>query len=98
MTLREMFKKVEAYNEIAALMRTQEAKIDLVECDGGCYFGETFSDYKSLSRYVKKEFIEELADLVLKCGEFDFDKRVDFRWTDNFGDVHEIAFSADLVA
>ena len=97
MTLREMFKKVEAYNEIAALMRTEEAKINLVECDG-CYFGETFSDYKSLTRYVKTEFIKELADLVLKCDQYEFDKEVNFRWTDIFGDVHDVTFAAELVA
>ena len=96
MTLREMFKKVEAYNEIAVLMRTQEAKISFV--DRGCHFGEDFEDFKSLNKYVKTEYIKELAELVLKSDEWEFDKEINFVWTDYFGDKHTTTLAAELVA
>lgn len=85
MTLKELFKKVEAYNEIADLMNSRKAKINFYVREQGICFGEVFDSYESLRRHVRKEYIKELADVVLKSSEYEMDKEIEVTYTDYFG-------------
>lgn len=97
MTLKELFKKVEAYNEIAALMGTTPARI-FFNTDPQFGFGEYFENFTDMKKYIKEEYIDPLADMVLKYKEWDFDKQADFLWTDSFGDDHLVILTAELAA
>lgn len=96
MTLKEMFKKVEAYNEIAELMRTDKAVIYLYSKD--CHTGKEFSKYEDLRKWVRKEFIKGTADRVLNHDGWEFDKEYTFNWIDNFGWEFNSTFTAELIA
>lgn len=75
MTLREMFKKVETYNEIAELMRTDKASIYFAERvrAGIICSGQHFRSYSDLSKYIRREFFKEVADKLLKADNWEID-------------------------
>lgn len=99
MTLKKLFEKVEAYNEIAEMMHSRKAKIHFFMRDSGCniYFGESFDSFESLRKYIRHEYTKELADAVLKCSDWELDKETEISYTDYFGS-HVDTFGADLVA
>ena len=94
MTLKDLFKKVETYNEIAEMMRTYKAKIYF--CDS-FFSGEHFDTFEALRKYARKEYIKDLADRVLKFDGWEFDKGITFEWTDSFGDTMTVTLTAELV-
>lgn len=93
MTLREMFKKVETYNEIANLMHTDKAVIEFSE---GIVTHEKFDSYKEMSKFIKREYIKEVADKILKA-DWELDGEIEFSWTDAFGTTWEYTCGAYLV-
>lgn len=95
MTLKEMFKKVEAYNEIAEMMNTRKAKINFYDVE--IYQGNSFETYDDLRKHIRNEYIKEVAEKVLKSDGWEFDKELTIEWTDYFGS-NTSKFSADLVA
>lgn len=92
MTCKEIFKKVEIYNEIADTMYSQRARIYFY--DKSCFSGEYFTDYKSFSKYIRREYYKDVADVILKADDFiiDYDKTIS--WIDYFG--HEQTFTVSL--
>ena len=80
MTLKEMFKKIEGYNQIAEIMGTDKIYLgfNINASD------ERFTNLKDLKKWVNEEFIEELASVVLNFDqyEFDTDRAMEFtyRW------------------
>ena len=76
MTLKKLFEKVEAYNEVAEMMRTRKAEIHFYLRDVIC-FGDHFDSFESLRKYIHKEYTKELADAVLKCSDWELDKEID---------------------
>ena len=69
MKAKELFKKLETYNELAEIMHTQKAAI----CFGEAYYSERFNNYKEFSKYVKKTYIDEVAAKILNADNFEFD-------------------------
>ena len=58
MTLKEMIKKVNAYNELAEIMKTSKVVLGLsVDFDN-----EHFDDYKSLTEHLKENYVDK-ADI-----------------------------------
>lgn len=95
MTLKNMFEKVEAYNEVAEMMGSRKAKISLYDC--GIYQGTSFETYKDLCKYVKKEYLKEVSDGILKSDSWKFDGELTIEWVDYFGN-NSVKFSAELVS
>lgn len=96
MTLKQMFKKIEAYNEIAHMMGTSKAQIYFADVDekfGISLGGDHFDDYDAFRKYIKGEYHKEIADLILKSDCWDFDKDFSFEWAGGTA-----AFTAELVA
>ena len=60
--MKDMFKKVEIYNEIAEIMLTQKAKIIF----GEKWYHEEFKNYDDFKKYVRHEYIKEVADKIGK--------------------------------
>lgn len=96
MTLKKMFEKVNAYNEIAEMMCTRKAEIHFYLRDVIC-FGDHFDSFESLRKYIRKEYTKELADAVLNCSDWELDKEIEISYTDYFGSQIG-TFCAELVA
>lgn len=93
MTLKKLFDKVDTYNEVAELMMARKARIYFSDS----YFsGEHFSDFSSLRKFIRAEYVGELANMILKSDTWEFGKEIEFAWTDNFGDTHETTVTAEL--
>lgn len=99
MTLKELFKKVETYNEIAEMMHSRKAKIHFYMRASGCNicFGESFESFESLRKYIRNEYLKETADAILKCSDWELDQEIEIAYADHFGS-HIETFCAELVA
>ena len=83
MTMKELFKKIEAYNEIAKIMGTDKAQIYFADVDpkfGTSLGGEHFDDFVAFRKYVRGEYHKEIADKILKADCWDFDQDFTFEW------------------
>lgn len=93
MKIRDMFRKVEAYNEIAELMGTTKARIYFADMIGVCSIGEHFSSYSELSKYVRHEFYPAVARMVLEFDGWEMDKEHEFEF-----DGRTLTFAVQLTA
>ena len=85
MKLREVFNKIESYNEIAEMMGTDKAQIVLVDhYDPNGFFTSVeghFKTYKELRKFVKSEYQTEVADKLLKATDWEIDgEPISFQW------------------
>ena len=81
MTMKELFKKVEGYNEIAQIIGTYKAEIELFEKDNGITLGhEHFDSYEMFRKYIKAEYVKEVADKLIKADCWMFDEEITFDW------------------
>ena len=96
MTLKEMFKKVDTYNEVVEFLTGPKVKI-LFQYGDRWSDAHSFEDYKSLTKYIKREYIEELAELMLKADAWEFGKVTEFCWVDCFGDKHTTYLTVEIV-
>lgn len=100
MTMRELFKKVETYNEVAEIIDIPyQAKLIFCIDDGrgsSIFDCKSYSTYKEFRRYFKQEIIDEITDFVLNSNEFDLGKATELRYTDKFGDERYYAFTPEI--
>ena len=100
MTMRELFKKVETYNEVAEIIDIPyQAKLIFSIDDGrgsSIFDCKSYSTYKEFRRYFKQEIIDEITDFVLNSNEFDLGKATELRYTDRFGDERYYAFTPEI--
>lgn len=68
MTIKELFDKVDVYNEVAQKTYTREIEVK-VNFDG--LWSETFGTFDEFTRYLRKNVKQELAEQVLTCKHFD---------------------------
>lgn len=94
MTLKEMFKKVDTYNEVAEVMHTDKAVIHFSD---SYYYGKDFETYDSFRKYIRKEYISEVVNLILKESNWEMDGEITTEWIDYFGDTHATTFSAEVI-
>lgn len=84
MTIKEMLKKVDGYNEVAEMVCTEKVELR-VRCGYG--LSDLVKDYKSFAKYVRETYIKEIADAVLKCDKYELNKEMQFTVDGIFGDV-----------
>lgn len=91
MTIKEMIKKVEAYNEVANVMGTEKA---VLKFEYGFGWGKEVEDLASFKKYMKDEFIKEMVDAIMNFKEYEFDKDFEISFEDRFGKSYaeEISF------
>lgn len=77
MTMKQMFQKVENHNEIADLLREPRTAISFQDR----YYGPEIDNYKEFAKYVRDEYIKELADKILKSDGWEFDKELTLEWS-----------------
>jgi hypothetical protein len=66
MKIKEAFKKVEVYNEIADLENEKRKVIWFADVIAECIRdGTTFTSFDSFRKYVRKNYIKDVADQIL---------------------------------
>lgn len=81
MTMRELFKKVEAYNEMAVLMNADKAAISFAQIDNGISFGsERYNNFADFRKLVKRDYMPEVAQKILTAKDCAFDSEFKFDW------------------
>lgn len=95
MTAKELFKKVETYNEVAEIMQVQKARIYFTY---GFCSGEHFRTFADFRKYVRAEFFKDVADMILKCDEWEDQKNVEMERVDKFGDKETMVYSLEIVS
>ena len=70
MTIKEMFKKIETYNEVAEMVKTDK----LIICIRIGFEGVCFENYKSFKKYAKENFVDELITVLTEKNDFTFDE------------------------
>ena len=78
MTIKEMLKKVEGYNEIAQRMTASPA-VNLVFMDEDsqichAWTRTTVTDYRTFANFVRRNYIPEVAGAILLYDGYEFDK------------------------
>lgn len=79
MTLKEMFKKVATYNEVAEVMGNSKVAIELSDRPYNCscrLFSAKTTSYKELAQAIRKEYIKTYADKMLRCDFYEMDRDV----------------------
>lgn len=84
MTYKELIKKIDTYNEIAELIGADKMEIRV---NIGFSVSEKVKDSKSFAKFIKDEYIDEVADAILRCSDYTFDNTVDLSVVDRFGDT-----------
>ena len=85
MTIKEMLKKVDGYNEVAEMIGTEKAELRVVY--DGYGLSDVVADYKSFAKFIRETYIKEIADAVLKCDKYELNKEMQFTVDGIFGDV-----------
>lgn len=84
MTIKEMLKKVEAHNEVAELVGNHKAVLVM---------GDEFSsrtevqNMKAFRKFVKEEFIEEMAEAILNSKNYEFNETLFVTCKGRFGEL-----------
>ena len=82
MKIREMFKKVEAYNELAEIMNGGKAHVWFAE-KSVITIGDAFKDYNEFRKYIRREYFKDVEDFILNSDEWEINSEKTF--TNNFG-------------
>ena len=81
MTMRELFKNVECYNEMAVLMDADKAAINFANVANGLYIGgDTYNNYADFRKWVKRDYLPEVAQKILTAKDCEFDRVFEFYW------------------
>ena len=90
MTLRQMFNKIQGYNDIAEVVRTDKVYIGFnVDFTDGRYY-----DFKSFKKWLNEMFIDELVEEILAFDKYEFDNDypIEFGYRYPIGDrTHDTA-------
>lgn len=82
MKLKEMMKKIEAYNEIAKIMGNDKA--GLKPDDGFCE--QTFQSWDALKRFINKTYVKPAVKELFQYDGFEFNTRATIHWVDDWHD------------
>ena len=94
MRMKDLFDKVDTYNEIAGLLQTgYDVKICFTFTD---FDSETFSNYKEFKSYLKTEVVDDLANFILTSNAFEFNAVLEYDWVTSFGDIYHYSFCPEL--
>ena len=71
MKIRDLFKKVEVYNEVSEIMLTTKAEISFHQ---SFFSSERFDNYEDFRRYIRREYVTKTADEILKSDKWEFNE------------------------
>jgi hypothetical protein len=79
MRIKEMFKKVDGYNELAEVMNTEKAHVWFADkiCSS-ITDGESFTEYGEFRKYIRREYFKDVADFILNSDVWEMNGETDF--------------------
>lgn len=87
MKIAEMIKKIDTYNEIAEMIHQPKMQLRFYVRFG---LSVEVGSMKDFRKYIRNEYIPEMADAILAYDGYNFDEDATIRCTDKFGDdLHE---------
>lgn len=86
MTLKDMMKKVETFNEIATQIGADTARLYFQE---GIGCGEWFETWAELRKHIRREYVSEYAEVLLKADAFEINGTTEIEWTNKFEQTYE---------
>lgn len=84
MTIKEMLKKIENYNEMAEIVGGEKLELRMVFEYG---LSDEVKSYKEFSKYIRDEFIDEIAKPILEYKGYEFHKEYVIERKTKWGDV-----------
>lgn len=75
MTIKEMLKKVEIYNEVAEQLGNQKAELRFVE---GYGLSDPVGSFATFRKYIKETYIKTVAEDILKYDGYEFGTEAEF--------------------
>lgn len=76
MTLLEMIKKIEVYNEVAFVLGERRKALEINDYSEGCscrMFSVKATSYKELKKALKAEYIDEFVTEIITRDNYEFD-------------------------
>ena len=76
MTLQEMIKKIEVYNEVAYVLGYRKQALEINDYSEGCscrMFSVKATSYKELKKALKAEYIDEYVTEIITRDDYEFD-------------------------
>lgn len=83
MTIGDMIRKVDAFNEVAKSLGMRETA-ELRFRDVG-FFSKEVGTYREFKKCIKDEYLESAAKLILEYDGYQFGQKEEFVWVDRFG-------------
>ena len=77
MKMKEMFKKVEGYNEISELVNGDKIHVWFAE-NSVISFGKSFTEYNEFRKYIRREYFKDVADFILGSDEWEMNSEKEF--------------------
>lgn len=77
MTLKEMIKKINTYNEIAYVMGTDKVVLEISIFEVGCnccLWNVMTTEFKDIKKAITDEFVNDFANALLTYTDYEFDK------------------------
>lgn len=65
MKIKDVFKKVEGFNELAELMNADKAVVWFADKIGPITDGHSISSYETFRKHIRKEYFKDVADFIL---------------------------------
>ena len=84
MTIKEMIKKIDGFNEVSRHLDKTVAVLEFV--DSMPLRSEQVKDYKEFARFIRKTYISEVADAILSYKDYEFEKPYEIAVAGRFGD------------
>ena len=84
MTIKGMFDKVKAYNEVAKHVGTKAVEL-VVTFDVPYGSPLRVNSVKAFTDYVDAEYVKEMADMMKNCKDYEFGVTKQFKRVDRFG-------------
>lgn len=74
MKIKDAFKKLENYNELADLMRMDKMKIWFADVSICVSIGDHFASYDEFRKYIRHEYVKNVADQILNSDGWDLNE------------------------
>lgn len=76
MKIKDIFKKVETYNELAEIMQTTKVQISF----GEKWHSEKFDNFNDFKKYIRHEYVKDIVDGILNSEDWEIDGEIEIEW------------------
>lgn len=85
MTIKEMLKKVEAYNEVSSHLNYNRAVLCFKDGDGHTFVRAEIEDYRTFTNFLRRTYVPEVVETIKTWNGYKFDEPYTVDLNDPFG-------------